>query len=260
MKSNDITILILSCDKYADLWKPFIMQFKKNWPDCPYPVVLGSNTILLKDKNISTILSGPDRDWSASLIKILEKIRTRYVFLWLEDIFPISRVNTHEFKEALKFMKKKNAKHMHVYPVPKPDRILEGGAYGEFERGAPYRATGLGFWDTSYLSKLLLPGENPWNFEIMGSYRTSYSDGFYCLMKPLFSRLHVVEKGYIFPDAYAYCQTHKIPLDMSRRSLASGGGGLRSLLQSAYFNTLIHIPWKMRTAWMNLLRRLLISY
>ncbi len=258
MKKHDITILVLSCDKYSDLWKPFFTQFRKHWKNCPYPVVLGSNTLAYK--SVNTILSGPDKDWSSSLIAILSKIETPYVFLWLEDIFPVSNVNIREFENALIFMLNNNAKHMHIYPVPKPDRILEGFKYGEFDRGAPYRATGLGFWKVSYLSKLLIPGENPWNFEVMGSYRTSYSDGFYCLTQPLFNRIHVVEKGFIFPEAHAYCRAHNIPLDISRRSIVAGSYGLRSSFQSIYFNIIIRIPWKIRTSWMNILRKLLISY
>jgi len=37
------SILIPSCDKYSDLWRPFFTLFWRHWPDCPFPVYLGSN-------------------------------------------------------------------------------------------------------------------------------------------------------------------------------------------------------------------------
>ena len=36
----DCTVVVGSCDKYADLLGPFIALFRKFWPDCPFEVVL----------------------------------------------------------------------------------------------------------------------------------------------------------------------------------------------------------------------------
>ena len=37
---QDMCILVVSCDKYADCWTPFSDCMRKFWPDCPYPVYL----------------------------------------------------------------------------------------------------------------------------------------------------------------------------------------------------------------------------
>lgn len=258
--SDDCTILVLSCDKYSDLWEPFFGQFWKYWPDCPYPVVLGSNTVESKNRKVKTILSGPDRDWSTSLRAILNQIHTPYVFIWLDDMFPIRGVDTSGFVEAQDFMVRNKARHMHVQSLPKPDSVVEDGKYGMYASGAPYRTTVFGFWEIRYLYDLLLPGENPWNFEIMGSYRSRYSDGFYCPMKPFITRLNVVEKGRIFADAYEYCKLHSIPLDTTRRPVIANTRSVRSNLQKYYFNAVLQVPWKLRLSLMNVLRKLLISY
>lgn len=258
--SNDLTILFLSCDRYSDLWKPLFYCFHKSWKSCPYPLALGSNTISYKDKKVDTILSGPDADWSTSLQRILKKVKTPYIFLWLDDIFPTQDINTKRFGEAVNFMLKHNVKHLHVEPKPIPDTIVEGGKYGVYLRGAPYRATAFGFWEVAALSRLLIAGENPWNFEILGSYRTSYADGFYCSMKNLIPRLHVVEKGKIFREAHDYCIRYNIPLDTSKRQVLENAFLWKSELQKYYFNIVIRVPWKLRLSVMNLLRKLLISY
>ncbi len=259
-KENDLSILVLSCDKYSDLWNPLFCCFDKYWGDCPYEVFLGSNTRSFKHKRVKTILSGPDKDWSSSLRLILQQIRTPYVFLWLDDIFPTERVNTTLFAETLGFMKEQKAKHIHVEPSPKPDRVLANGKYGLYEKGAPYRGITFGFWDVAYLQELLIAGESPWNFEIMGSYRTAYTDGFYCSMKNIIPRIHVVEKGRIFQEAYDYCSQHGIPLDTLKRPVLANGFHLKSEIQKVYFNTVIGLSWKTRLKTMNMLRKLLISY
>jgi len=214
----------------------------------------------LKDKQIQTILSGPDTDWSSSLQAILKQITTPYVFIWLDDIFPIKRIQSQDFAEALEFMKKHDGKHMHMLPSPKPDSKTSDGQYGLYEKGTPYRCTALGFWKVSYLQDLLIHRENPWNFEVMGSYRSSYVDGFYCTMRPLFQSLHVIEKGRIFRAAYEYCHAHSIPLSIGNRSVLASAFQLRSEIQKFYFNSVKHIPWKIRVSMMNVLRKLLISY
>ena len=67
---NDVTILVVSCDKYKDLWIPFFHCFFKYWSDCPYPVFLASNDLEYSDPRVKTILIGPDKDYSSNLLAI----------------------------------------------------------------------------------------------------------------------------------------------------------------------------------------------
>ena len=221
---------------------------------------LGSNTISYKDKKVTTLLSGRDIDWSTSLLKILDQIQTPYIFLWLDDFFPISAINIARFSNVLHFMLKHKVKHIHIMPQPKPDQVTNGGLYGVYEKKAPYRVTAFGFWEVDALKKLLLPGENPWNFEIMGSYRSSYMDGFYCSMKPVTFCMNVIEKGKIFIESYRYCQKNGIPLDVAKREVIKNKHFVKSELQKFIFNTMIKIPWKFRASVMNVLRKIMISY
>ena len=43
MADERVTLLVPSCDRYADLWPPFFALLRRQWPDCPFPVVVGSN-------------------------------------------------------------------------------------------------------------------------------------------------------------------------------------------------------------------------
>jgi len=175
-------------------------------------------------------------------------------------MFPVSAVKPENFSETLDFMIRSGAKHVHLEPTPSPDSVMPGGKYGIYERKAPYRATVFGFWNVACLYDLLLPGENPWNFEIMGSYRTRYTDGFYCAMQPIVIRLNVVEKGRISQGAYEYCRVHSIPLDPAKRPVISNAKNIQSVLQILYFNAVLKVPWKIRLAVMDTFRKLLITY
>ena len=83
---NDVVILVPSWDGYQDVWQPFFHCFFKYWPDCPYPVFLGSNSLSYPDSRVSPILIGPDIDYSSNLIAMLDHIDQDWVIIFTEDM------------------------------------------------------------------------------------------------------------------------------------------------------------------------------
>jgi hypothetical protein len=257
--SNDLGILVLSCDKFCDLWRPYFSLFQEYY-DGSSQVYLGSNTVTFEGDKITTIYSGEDTDWSTSCRNILRQIPNKYILLLLEDIFITSKIDSDKINQHLQYMKDNKAKHIHLAPTPKPDKWVLDQEFGVYEKGAPYRVNVVGYWDKEYLLSLLLDGESPWDFEIKGSYRTAYHDGFYCLQKPLFSSVHILEKGRWLPEAVNYNKKHNTSLEIEKRPILSSHTNLKSNLQEYYFNLMVKIPWKFRVKLMNVLRKLLISY
>ncbi len=251
-------ILILSCDKNSDLWEPYFSLFWKYY-NGSHQVYLGSNSASFNSDKVKVIYSGEDLDWSSSCKKILRQIPNKYILLLLEDLFITTKIDPTEITKHLKFIKKYKAKHVHLGPTPKPDKFIDR-EMGIYEKGAPYRVNVAGYWDKEYLLSLLMDGESPWDFEIRGSYRTVNEDGFFCLEKPLFSIVHVLEKGRWLPEAVRYCKRHEVSLEIDKREILSNLTNLKSNLQEFYFNLVIKIPWKLRVRIMNILRKLLISY
>ena len=257
---HDFAILILSCDRYHDLWAPFMAQFRKNFPENSYPVYFGSNEIPCEEEGVQPLLSGQDRDWSSSFRAILKQVPARKVFVLLEDLMVASPIDSGKFQHCVDFMLRKNAAHLKYWNHIKTDGDTDDASIGYLRRGAPYRSTVAAFWDKDYLLGLLLDGENPWNFEIMGSYRTSYSDGFYGVKESLFEFVNLVEKGAWIPDSLRWAAREGLPLDISKRPSLSGKRGWTAWLQTLYFRRMIRVPWPRRLQWMNKLRRALISY
>ena len=114
---NDCAILVLSCDKYCDLWKPFFELFHKFWSRCPFTVYLGSNTKKFRDYSIPTILSKSCIDWSSDLLSILAQMKEEYIFIWIDDFFPMSSIDTKLFIRGFEFMKMNKANHIHIPSV-----------------------------------------------------------------------------------------------------------------------------------------------
>ena len=260
MSDHRLAILVLSCDKYADLWPSFLQQFRRFFPVEDYPLYLGSNQVRCKDPDVITILSGDDPDWSTSLKRILAQIEEPKLFVILEDLFLSSTVDIEGFKAALSFLFEKNAMHIKYWERQLPYGPTNNPRIGIYQKEAPYRATVCGFWDKKYLMNLLIEGENPWNFEILGSYRTSYLDGFYGLTRPLCTYRNMIEKGFWIPQSIAWANREGIALELDKRPLLKGENQLLSRAKMLYFYWMLRIPWRWRVRLMNKLRRALISY
>lgn len=256
-------ILIVSCDKYADLWDSFFTCFWKNWPDCPYVVYLQSNTKKYTGKyrnRVRNVLTGKDENWSTSLKRTLMQIPEAYIFMWNEDLFFSAPVDSVLFSRYVGFLTTYHAKHIHYRNLPGADRAYTPQRMlGVYHKGAPYRSIVMGFWDRQYLHDLLLDGESPWSFEIMGSYRTSYDDGFFSAMVPVVNFVHMVEKGKWIARGVSYCKTHAIPIALSARPQTTTNT-LKSQIQILYFRLLLGVRWKFRVKLMNILRKALVSY
>src|SRR3954467_10514178 len=94
MRPSDVPLLVISCDRYADLWRPFFEVFWKRWPDCPFPVYLGTNHLEFASQRVTTLAVGPDVDWASNALCMLDRLGAAYVLVFLEDFLLQERVNT----------------------------------------------------------------------------------------------------------------------------------------------------------------------
>lgn len=258
--SQSFAILVLSCDKYSDVWPAFFKCFRENFPAEDWPVYLGSNAKECHEAGVVTVLSGSDPDWSTSYKRILEQIPEQKIFVILEDLFLSSKVDADKLNALINFMIEKDANHIRYWANPAPDLPTDNPLIGECAKGAPYRSTVCGFWDREYLLRLLLEGESPWNFEILGSYRTSYSDGFYATYLPLCEYKNMIEKGRWIPASVDWANRNGVPLPLEVRPILKGESQLKSQLQMWIFGLILQISWRQRVKFMNQLRKLFISY
>ena len=106
-RTDDLCLLILSCDLYESVWIPYLKLLKKNWPEHPKHIYL-----VTEEKEcqcdfleIKTIRTGKEMVWSDRLKFALSKIPFEYILYTLEDYFIFAPVHNSGFVDALGLLK-----------------------------------------------------------------------------------------------------------------------------------------------------------
>ena len=183
------TLLVCSCDAYQDAWEPFFRLLRLQWPDCPFPIVLNTETAryTYADCRIRTLglyAPGERVSWAKRLMDHLDAISTEYVLLFLDDFFLCKPVDTARVLECMRWMDADaSAAAFNFYTVP--GKNLPAPQYPGFVRrpqcGAYKYNAQAGLWRTRELRSFLRPHEAPWVWEVAGNYRSWRSrQKFYC--------------------------------------------------------------------------------
>ena len=188
-------ILVVSCDRYRDLWTPFFTLFKRYWPDCNMPVYLGTNCAHADVAGVTILNAGEDEAWSRRLRYFLQTIDTSYVLVMLEDFFLDRRVSNAEILRQIELLQRLDGVALRLFPNPPADYFLDG--VGILHVQSPYRVSlQAAIWNRRRLMDLLVDEESPWEFERRGSKRSrALSGGFYSVAKAVIHYQHVVERG-----------------------------------------------------------------
>jgi hypothetical protein len=237
--SSDTAILILSCDKYADAWQPFFDLFHKFWPDCEFPVYLGTNEKSFNSPTVKVIHSGKAADWSTDTKNILEQIPEKYIIVLLEDYFLQNPVDKSWLKECVNYMKENDAAFMRIasfrkdhFPMYAFDIDERHPRFGINRKNTSYRVNLQGgIWNTKDLIALIKEGESPWEFEVKGSERSNASEKLFAgivesaerdiLTGPVPYLCTAITKGTWMREAIELCKKEKIHLDLTIRPVES---------------------------------------
>ncbi|HWQ96234.1 MAG TPA: hypothetical protein VN368_02565 [Candidatus Methylomirabilis sp.] len=220
--TDKAAVLISSCDRYNDLWKPFFTLFFKYWPDCPYPVYLSTNHQIYDHPRVITIPVGDDIDWSEGFRSSLQQIPYKYVIIMMEDFFPIKSADTSGIEKLLSYMEKKRAGCLRLFPCPGPDLPCpDNDKVGEISKGSAYRLSlQAAIWDKEILMGLLCNGESAWELEMKGTERTNRLDMPFLSVignSPLPYYCTAVVKGKWVEGALQLCKEENIEVDLKAR-------------------------------------------
>jgi hypothetical protein len=218
---QDLGIIVLSCDKYSDLWEPFFDLFFLHWPDCPYDVYLASNKLKYNDPRVNSLLSGEDTDWSSGVRRCIQQIDHSYIMLFLDDAFLTSKINTAKIQKLAQMAINEKADYLRLRPCPEPD-IPYNELIGIISKDSPYRTSIFAsIWPKETFLDLLVNGESAWAFEIKGSMRSSKYDRFYSTWDDFFSYIHVVENGRYIRHSAKLLKTMGVRLNYNKIKLIS---------------------------------------
>lgn len=233
--SKNTALLILSCDKYSDIWQPFFDFLFKHWSDCPYPIFLGTNEKIFHHPRVSTINSGPGRDWSNDTLEILKQISERNVIVLLEDYFIYAHPDQRLLDRAIDVLAKKNATFMRISCFPSDH--FQDYAYDDMDGQAEFVLTRedaryrvnlqAGIWNREKFIKLIVPGESPWAFERQATARSKANKdvclgiretkGLRYVHGPIPYLCTALSRGVWMRDAIDLCKEHNIDLNTGSR-------------------------------------------
>lgn len=216
------SLLILSTDRYADLWPLCTTLHRKYWPDCPWPRFIGSDTVPGSINGFISLGTGQKGlPWADSLQRILAQIDTQTILLMLDDFFLTGLVNTDRIVSLLDVMERHNAAYLRLVPHKRFMCSISTEKYiGEHQRGLPYRASlQAAFWNTRVLKELLVPSENPWQFELYAGLRSDLrKEPFLATYDQPLPYIDVLERGKWLPRGLRLCHKEGLRVDLGVRS------------------------------------------
>lgn len=214
MNNSDVTVLVNSCDLYEDTWYPFFKLLQIQWPDCPYRIVLNTETKKYNCPfmNVETINSGNGLSWTARLKYVLNKIDSKYVLFFLEDFFLQKEVEKDAFSKALSIIEQNDDVGLiHFTPVekqmPVPENDLENCFYELPVRKRTLRTrVAVSLFRKDYFLKLLYKDENPWQYE-----RESH-------IRSMFAGYKIIRQDYsLYQPTFYYTLDHDIGIGVTSR-------------------------------------------
>ncbi len=187
MSDRELTLMVNTCDAYQDVLGVFLHAFEDCWPDCPYPMVINteSNTRdyparVLNHRN----LNGKD-DWGHRLLSALNSIDSEFVLMLYDDFILNAPVSNDRVNTALRVLKSEpNSVVAYLINTSLPlSKTDADGAFIALKDRVDYRLNSApGIWRRQALMHYTAQGDTPWAWEVFGTYRT-WGDGkiFYSL-------------------------------------------------------------------------------
>lgn len=171
-------IIIFTCDKYARYVPIFYHFWKKNWPDCPYPLVIvaGKKKINLpEDPQVSIIYQGEDHGYASNAIQFLSNLPDELCLLMQED-FIIHSVQTVLVLRAERLCTRPDIGCVRLITLPGPDLPFDepdGQGFGEIDKPNAIWVFSMqaAVWKRKLFMSLLREGDTPWQAEHAGTAR-----------------------------------------------------------------------------------------
>ncbi|MBH8571526.1 hypothetical protein I8752_00490 [Nostocaceae cyanobacterium CENA369] len=239
INSQQLTILVNSTDSFEDCWQPFFTLFSIYWPNCPYPIVLNTETksfsypgLNIQCSQVGANESGKRLNWSDCLIRCIDKIHSKYIFYLQEDYFLNDYVNASLIDDFLQIMENEGYSHIRLRESIANSPHKPSSKYPllwKISQKSNYRI-GLqaGLWVKDRLRFYLKPNETGWEFERWGNRRAQkINDSFYCQNLDYFNRQNryifpyyptgIVKGKWFKPAVVDLFKQHKIEVDFSNR-------------------------------------------
>ena len=212
--SKNMTMLILSCDKFSDLWDGHVKLLEQNWHDRDIDTYIVTDAPTKKSyPNIKIINAGADVEWSDRLAFALKQVATDYVFITLDDYFLIKKVNNQSIVDLMNMMKKENIDYVRLFPRPKratKEKLNGYQGINKIDISCDYSVNLYsGIWKKEFIESCVRIPLNAWKFEV-SLHKRAEEYGANCVVshRNEFVILDVVRKGKLLHKSASYFKKH----------------------------------------------------
>lgn len=182
--SNDITVLVNSCDSYADIWDPFFKLFKIYWPDCKYRIILNTESKCyhydgLNVETFSFYQTGEKVPYGKRILRHLKEIRTKYVLVLIDDFFLNDYVDENEIEKCKNWMEQNNNIACFSFSPVGDEHNIKSDLYFGYEKRPNVGVYKVNFqaalWRTNIFYESWKKHESPWEWEKFATFRSFYT-------------------------------------------------------------------------------------
>ena len=211
---KNMTMLILSCDKYSDLWDGQIKLLEQNWPDRDMKTYIVTDSPSNKCyPGIDVISAGIGVEWSDRLAYALTLVDTDYVFITLDDYYLIKSVNNQSIIALMEMIDEKKIDYVRLFPRPKRatrDELPEYKGIKNIDITCNYSVNLYsGIWRKTFAESTIKEPKNAWQFEVLLHKRAEeYGASCVVSLRNEFQILDVVRKGKLLHRSARYFKKH----------------------------------------------------
>jgi len=183
---NEITIVVNTCDSYSDVLRLFFASLTEFWPNLKFTVVINSERNVYKEyKAISHVCDLNDCSWGKRVLSTLNSIETEFVLMVYDDFILEDFVDYEGIIKAQELLlSDTQASVVYLLNTSLPVKLDQRNEYFlKVKDFCDYRLSSYpGLWRRKDLLSFTGPKDDPWAWELFGSYRTfSIGKNFYTL-------------------------------------------------------------------------------
>jgi hypothetical protein len=220
MNDKDVSILILSCDAFADVWEPFFILKERYWGNCQYKTYITTETV---DCPYATTIKHdyPLSQWTKRIRESILEIPTKYIIILDGDMFIRSQVDSARIDYCVDNMDDA----IITFSFEKEYAATLPSKFNDFRlkpNKSPYlNSCQPSIWDREKLIDRLLVDMNPWSWEnsiVDSIYKHYVNSGEYIIDYGYYNRWFGVRKGkWVKEDVVPLFAKENIYVDYDKR-------------------------------------------
>ena len=215
MKTDRLSIIILSCDNFSDLWDGQVEQIDKYWGNRNIPTYLVTETIMREYPTVRVITAGKNTEFSERIKQALSYVDSDYVLVTLDDYYLKKTVDEDRIHYLINIMDQDKVDYIRLYKRPmraQGKKLRQYKKLYEIKNSINYSVNlCVGIFRREFLLGALESPQSPWQLEVsFSAYATNRKARCYVSRYNEYVILDVVRKGKILNKAHRYFKKNGI--------------------------------------------------